>query len=99
MYPYRYATLEPVLAGLPATLTPAQVEAATDLGARLMLLEANPTGKLWAAPAAFALLDRARRDGACAPALNILLLVASDTVPVDRIMAERGGAGAPRVPR
>ena len=90
VYPYRYATLEPVLAGLPATLTPAQVEAATDLGARLILLEANKTGKLWAAPAAFALLDRARRDGACAPALDILLLVASDTVPVDRIVAEEG---------
>jgi cellulose synthase operon protein C len=84
VYPYRYPTLEPLL---PATLP---VDAATDLGARLIRLETNPTGRLWAAPAAYALLDRARRAGACEPSLNVLLLVASDSQPRDRIIAEEG---------
>jgi tetratricopeptide (TPR) repeat protein len=90
VYPKRYPTLEPLLSGLPATLSPPQVEAATDLGARLLLLETKPAGRAWAAPAAFALLDRAREGGACAPALDLLLLVVSDVYAVGRIVAREG---------
>jgi len=90
VYPYTYPTLEPLLASLPATLTPAQVEAATDLGARLIALDPAffATTPLWATPAAYALLDRARRGGACEPALDVLLLVAANVSPVDRIVAQ-----------
>ena len=87
VYPYRYPTLEPLL---PETFTPAQAAAATDLGARLILLEADPAVTGSAAPAAFALLDRARQEGACEPALNLLLLVASDMYADDRIVAREG---------
>ncbi len=82
VYPYHYPTLEPLL---PATLPTAQ---ATDLGARLILLD--PTGQGSAARAAYALLDRARREGACDPSLNVLLLVASDFQPVDDYIFEEG---------
>lgn len=90
VYPYSYPTLEPVLASLPATLTPAQTEAATDLGARLIALDPDfsATTPFWTTPIAYALLDRARRGGACEPALNVLLLVAANVSPVDRIVAQ-----------
>ena len=93
-----YSTLEPLL---PETFTPAQAAAATDLGARLILLEADPAFAGSAAPAAFALLDRARQGGACEPALNLLLLVASDKYADDRIVAregERAWRACPRRP-
>jgi tetratricopeptide (TPR) repeat protein len=82
VYPYRYPTLEPLL---PATLPTAD---AADLGARLILLD--PTGWGSAARAAYAVLDRARREGACDPSLNVLLLVASDFQPVDQYIFEEG---------
>jgi tetratricopeptide (TPR) repeat protein len=90
VYPYRYPTLEPLLAALPPRLSPAQVAAATDLGARLTLLELEPVGRTWAAPAAYALFDRARAGGACDPSLDLLLLVASDERPDDPIIAAEG---------
>src|SRR3954470_19284454 len=74
-YPYHYSTLDRIL---PRTFAPAQVAAAADLGAKLIQLEARPTGATWAAPAAFAILDRARAGGACDPAIDLLLLVAAD---------------------
>ena len=81
-YPYRYPGVDAVLAALPARLSRAQVAAATDLGARLMLLRSGP--------AAFAVLDRARAGGDCAPQLNLLLLVASDANAHDQIVAREG---------
>ena len=84
VYPYRYPTLERLL---PDELDPAR---AADLGARLILLDRQATGKTWAAPAAYALFDRARRDGACDPSLNVLLLVASESQPDHRIVAREG---------
>ena len=59
-----YPTLEPLL---PETFTPAQAAAATDLGLRIFL-EADPAFTGSAAPAAFALLNPARRERARARA-------------------------------
>ena len=84
VYPYRYPTLERLL---PDELDPAR---ATDLAARLILLDAETTGRTGAARAAYALLDDARQGGACAPALDLLLLVASDAQPVHGIVAREG---------
>jgi tetratricopeptide (TPR) repeat protein len=81
-YPYRYPGLDSVLAALPARLSVAQVVAATDLGARLTLLRRGA--------AAFAVLDRARAGGDCAPQLDLLLLVASDANARDAIVAREG---------
>ena len=89
-YPYRYPGVDAVLAALPARLSRAQVAAATDLGARLMLLRSGP--------AAFAVLDRARAGGDCAPQLNLLLLVASDANAHDQIVAPGGRARRARLP-
>ena len=61
-------------------LIPAQPD--PDLGARLLLLAArqNRVDEVpRAAAPAYAVLDRARADGACAPQLNLLVLVASDS--------------------
>ncbi len=74
-YPYHYPPLDRVL---PAAFAPGQVAAATDLGGKLILLDRAPSGHTWAAPAAFAVLDRARAGGACDPAIDVLLLVAAD---------------------
>ncbi len=71
--PYRYAQLDRIL---PPAFASSQVAAATDLGARLTLLP-----DVAAAPAAYAVLDRARATGACAPSLDVLLLVAADLSP------------------
>jgi tetratricopeptide (TPR) repeat protein len=84
VYPYRYPTLERLL---PDTLPAAD---ATDLGVRLLLLDTKPNGRAWSAPAAFALLDRARRGGACDPALNVLLMAASDVDAVERNVVREG---------
>ena len=83
-YPYRYPKLERLL---PDELDP---ERAADLAARLILLNAEATGRTGAARAAYALLDDARQGGACAPALDLLLLVASDAQPVHGIVAREG---------
>src|SRR3954471_11253396 len=79
-YPYRYRALEDVL---PKRFAPSQVVAATDLGAKLILLDRAGRGPVGASPAAYAALDRARAGGACDPSLDLLLLVAAatDTTP------------------
>ena len=81
-YPYRYRSLERILEQLPERLAPTQSSLATSLGARLVAGAATPAGHPNDAPIAFALLDRARRGGACAPQLNLLLLVAAQLKPV-----------------
>ena len=84
-YPYHYRPLDRVL---PVAFGPGQVAAATDLGAKLILLDRVPSGRTWAAPAAFAVLDRARAGGACDPSIDLWLLVAADqAVTTDRIIA------------
>jgi tetratricopeptide (TPR) repeat protein len=93
-YPYRYRPLQRIL---PARLAASQAERATDLAARLILLSL-PHGATFggatypnAAPAAFALLDLARAHGACAPQLDLLLIVAADDQPRDDVVAAEGG--------
>src|SRR3954452_12077427 len=83
-YPYRYRALEDVL---PKRFAPSQVVAATDLGAKLILLDRAGRGSVWGAPAAYAVLDRARAGGACDPSLDLLLLVAAATDTTPRIIA------------
>jgi cellulose synthase operon protein C len=91
-YPYRYPTLDPILDSAPAEDFRF---GATALGAALVLLAGQPpfpngtTGTaagmpiLNAAPAAFAVLERARASGACAPQLDLLLLLVADEVTSD----------------
>jgi tetratricopeptide (TPR) repeat protein len=100
--PYRYPQLDRIL---PPAFGPAQVEAATDLGARLALLgdvrDPFDTRNVGAGAAAYALLDRARGGGACAPSLDVLLLVASDLNADESIVAaeaQRAAAACPRDP-
>ena len=89
-YPFRYPQLEPVLRRLPPQPSSRQVADENDLAVLLMLGAAGgpASGAIVtpvpnAASAAFALLDRARRSGACIPQENIALLLASDAVPWD----------------
>ena len=85
VYPYRYPPLERLL---PETLDPVQ---ATDLGARLIALAAEEPEGQRAEAAAYALLDHARRGGACDASLNVLLLVASERFfPDGRTIADEG---------
>jgi tetratricopeptide (TPR) repeat protein len=76
-YPYRYRSLERILRSLPDRLSSRQVVLATALGAQLTVAAAAPSGRPNDAPIAFALLDRARASGACAPQLDLLLVVAA----------------------
>jgi cellulose synthase operon protein C len=95
-YPYSYPALDRIL---PRRFAPAQVAAATDLGAKLIVRDAYGSG--WAAPAAYAVLDRARAGGACDPAIDLLLLVEADTYTTGRIVAReaaRAGAACPGDP-
>jgi tetratricopeptide (TPR) repeat protein len=97
-YPYRYRDLERIL---PPRFTPDQVAAATNLGAQLTLLAARRPDDIGPARAAYAVLDRARTDGACAPALDLLLLVAADVFAEDRLVAAeaaRAGRACPGDP-
>jgi tetratricopeptide (TPR) repeat protein len=93
-YPYRYPQLEPVLDAAP----PDQFNAsATALGAALTVLAAQPSdfsakGELFvdlnAGPAAYGVLNRARESGACAPQLDLLLLLASDKLTTAAILSQ-----------
>ncbi|HXZ72611.1 MAG TPA: hypothetical protein VEH31_17315 [Streptosporangiaceae bacterium] len=91
VYPYRYRVLERILAGVPASRW--GTTNATALGAALIEL-ASRAGKqgqgdaryLDAAASAFAVLDRARAGGGCAPQLDLLFLDASEVVPDDAIV-------------
>jgi tetratricopeptide (TPR) repeat protein len=87
-YPYQYPPLEAVLDQAP----PASfASGATALGAALTVLAAQPqsninssepaaTPIINAAPAAYAVLNRARATGGCAPQLDLLLLLTADAM-------------------
>ncbi|SFU08608.1 hypothetical protein SAMN05660657_05543 [Geodermatophilus amargosae] len=87
-YPYRYTALDTVLGSI---TDPGPVSAWTALGAALTVVVAQNDlqfGEVDAeantGPAAFAVLDRARADGDCAPQLNLLLLLAGEpSIPDD----------------
>jgi tetratricopeptide (TPR) repeat protein len=100
-YPYRYRSLERILGKLPDRLSSRQVAQATSLGAQLLVRAAASEGRPNDDPIAFALLDRARAGGACAPQLDLLLVVAAQIEPVERQArletqrAQRACAGDP----
>jgi tetratricopeptide (TPR) repeat protein len=97
-YPYRYRSLERILGPLPQRLSSAQVARATALAAQLLV---GPGHRPNDAPIAFALLDRARAGGACAPQLDLLLVVAAQDPPVEsqaRREAQRAQRACPRDP-
>jgi len=90
VYPYHYPALDWILDGAPASGWRAN---ATALGAALIELASRPGGDGYgsarfvnAAPAAFAVLDRARASGGCAPQLDLVLLVASDASTEDKVV-------------
>jgi tetratricopeptide (TPR) repeat protein len=92
-YPYRYTAMEVLLDGVTDA---GPVSAWSVLGAALTVLvaQAEFDGEVDAedntGPAAFAILDRARADGDCAPQLNLLLLLAGEpSIPTDVLEAER----------
>ncbi|HET9737901.1 MAG TPA: tetratricopeptide repeat protein [Solirubrobacteraceae bacterium] len=99
-YPYRYRSLERLLRALPDRLSSRQVGLATALGAQLAVAAASG-GRPNDAPVAFALLDRARAGGACAPQLDLLLVVAAQRKPVERqvrLEAQRAQRACPGDP-
>lgn len=82
VYPYRYPSMETLLDAVPPD---GLRSGGTALGAALTVLAAERRSPLDrthtlenAAPAAFAVLDRVRAGGACAPQLDLLLLLAGD---------------------
>jgi len=92
VYPFRYPRLAPILSHWPTRPTPTQIAQANDLGALLTVAAArfpigrdvrNPGPFPSAAAVAYALLDRARAGGACAPQENLAFLVAADHSPRD----------------
>jgi tetratricopeptide (TPR) repeat protein len=88
-YPYRYPAMRRLIDGSGASTA----EELTALGAALTVLSARrDTEGLPAVPnagaAAYAVLDRARQSGWCDAQLNLLLLVASDEQPRDRVVDE-----------
>jgi pSer/pThr/pTyr-binding forkhead associated (FHA) protein/tetratricopeptide (TPR) repeat protein len=108
-YPYRYPPLDAVLDNAP----PASfASGATALGAALTVLAAQPQNKQNnlnsqvtpidnAGPAAYAVLNRARAAGGCAPQLDLLLLVAANQYTRAGILAQeeqRTEAACPRDP-
>ncbi len=99
-YPYRYRSLERVLRTLPDRLSARQVALATALGAQLAV-GATSDHRPNDAPIAFALLDRARAGGACAPQLDLLLVVAAQKKPIERqvrLEAQRAQRACPGDP-
>ncbi|MBI5106901.1 MAG: hypothetical protein HZB46_18295, partial [Solirubrobacterales bacterium] len=100
-YPYRYRSLERILGALPGRPSAGQVQAATALGAQLLVGAARSDRHPNDAPIAFALLDRARAGGACAPQLDLLLVVAAQQAPVvsqARLEAQRARRVCPGDP-
>jgi tetratricopeptide (TPR) repeat protein len=100
IYPYRYRVLDELLdRALPPALDAGQRAMASDLAGLLILAAANrPLQFPNAAPAAFALLDRARASGGCLPQLNLAFLIATDgEADPSHVTAElRKAAGACR---
>jgi tetratricopeptide (TPR) repeat protein len=91
-FPYRYPALERLLDRAPGR---GETPEATALGAALEVLAARPRTQLpamydggysQAAPAAFAVLLRARDGGDCAAQLDLLLLLAADLQPRDDVV-------------
>ncbi len=100
-YPYRYRSLERVLNALPDRLSSRQVAQATEVAAALAVGAARSADHPNDAPIAFALLDRARAGGACAPQLDLLLVVAAQEKPVEsqvRREAQRAQRACPGDP-
>jgi len=88
-YPFRYPPLTPIIGGLPKRLSVRMVDELNDLGALLTVAAARfapdpASAKVGpdpnAAAVGYALLDRARAAGACAPQENIAFLVVADQV-------------------
>jgi tetratricopeptide (TPR) repeat protein len=90
-YPFRYPPLSSILNVLPRRLSVREVDELNDLGALLTLAAArfkdytflHPGPDPNAAAVGYALLDRGRSTGACAPQENIAFLVAADQVTRD----------------
>jgi tetratricopeptide (TPR) repeat protein len=99
-YPYRYEGLDDLLgAALPAKPDPAEASAESQLGALLVLAEAAGAFPR-AGQVAFAILDRARRAGACDAQLNLAFLVAAANARDQDVAREMDGAdrACPRDP-
>jgi tetratricopeptide (TPR) repeat protein len=108
-YPYQYPPLDAVLNKAPpasfASGATALAAALTVLAAQpqnrqtIVLPQATPMGN--AGPAAYAVLNRARVAGGCAPQLDLLLLVAANQYTRGGILAQeeqRTEAACPRDP-
>lgn len=104
-FPYRYPALERLLDRAPGR---GRTPEATALGAALEVLAAQPRTEslgfyygAQAAPAAFAVLLRARDGGDCSAQLDLLLLLAADLQPRDDVVraeAERATSMCPDDP-
>lgn len=99
-YPYRYPPLERILDRAPVREFAAH---ATALGAALTELAALPTGEFDvplpnAAPAAFAVLNRARAGGGCVDQIDLLLLLAGDQLTAARTLAAEAGRASSECP-
>ena len=97
-YPYRYPPLDAVLDSVPPSRFSSGARA-TALGAALTVLAAQPMGSstagtpaqiliLNAGPAAYAVLNRVRAAGKCAPQLNLLLLLTADESTSQSILSQ-----------
>ncbi len=106
-YPYRYPALDAVLDRAPGAQF---ASGATPLAAALIVLAGQPQGDTFgpaadavqnASAAAYGVLDRARASGACAPQLDLLLLVTADQLTTSDIIASeehRAEAACPHEP-
>jgi tetratricopeptide (TPR) repeat protein/Zn-dependent protease len=107
-YPFHYAIVERLLGStLNGTLSAQRMRAADDLGAMLIEAAAMPVLSGYqqpfpqAGPVAFAILDRARSEGSCAPQLNLAFLLSTDYVPHDsevKLEFERAARACPTDP-
>ncbi|MFC7529775.1 hypothetical protein [Actinoplanes sp. GCM10030250] len=94
IYPYRYVAITRLLDRAPGA---GRTEEAARLGAGLMSVAGQPAGSRFdsvrsnAAAASFAVLERARGTGGCTAQLNLLLLVAADMLPRDRVVRDEAG--------
>lgn len=96
-YPYRYPALLTLLESAPAR---GQTGSAAQLGAALIQLAAvnfnTAANTPNAAPAAYALLERARTAGGCAAELNLLVLFASQDRPRDHLVRQQARRASDR---
>ena len=94
-YPYRFRGLTRLLDRAPDR---GVTRAATELGASLTLLAAQPRRVPNAAATAYAVLDRARRQGDCDAQLDLLLLLAAEVLPRDAAVRREGARAASSCP-